>query len=45
VDNKELKQINKTLESIKNFIIANAQLSKQILLELKRREDGSNNRR
>lgn len=37
VDTKnELVEIRKVLESIRNFEIANAQLSKQILLELQK---------
>ena len=33
---KELKELNKTMNSIKSFIVANCQLSKNILLELQK---------
>ena len=32
---KELKELNKTLSSIRDFTIANAQLSKSLVLEIK----------
>lgn len=31
----EIKRLNKTLDSIKTFIVANTQINKQILLEIK----------
>ena len=44
---KELKQLNKTMESIRTFMIAGAQIEKQILMELKtiRREFYERNNR
>ena len=35
-EKKELVEIRKVLESIRNFEIANTQLSKQVLLELQK---------